>query len=181
MRPVDVRIIAATHRDLDQEVAQYRFREDLFYRLQVIDMHIPPLRDRPEDLRTFAHAFLARMAERLNRPSLTYSPEALDRILHYRWPGNIRQLAHAIERASTVATGPQIEVDDLPTAVRHASTSAECVPDARPLRVREREHILAVLARHHGVRRHAAAELRISLSTLKRRLRDQRRVPPHRA
>jgi transcriptional regulator with PAS, ATPase and Fis domain len=179
-RPVDVRVIAATHRDLVQEVADGRFREDLYYRLQVIDLHIPPLRERPEDLRILAQTLLAETVTRLRRPPLTYAPAALECILRYTWPGNIRQLAHAIERACTMTAGPHIEVGDLPPAVTDGSTSADLAPEARPLRVLEREHVLAVLARHHGDRRGAAAELRISMSTLKRRLRQGRRPPPPR-
>jgi transcriptional regulator with PAS, ATPase and Fis domain len=171
MRPIDVRLMTATHRDLEQEVAQHRFREDLYYRLQVIDLHIPPLRERPEDLRALAHAFLAQTAAQLRRPSLAYAPAALDRILHYTWPGNIRQLAHAIERACTFAAGPLIEVEDLPRRVQHAPLSQSPTVVARPLRVREREHAEAVLARHGGHRRAAATELGISVSTLHRILR----------
>ena len=174
-RPFNARLIAATNRDLAHEVAQERFRRDLYYRLQVIDVHVPPLRERPEDLRTLADAFLERAVRRLRRPILTYAPSALDRILHYGWPGNIRELEHAIERACAVTAGPRIEVEDLPTAVRHAPLSGQGALEVRPLRVREREHILAVLARHRGDRRRAAAELRISLSTLKRKLRDRGR------
>ena len=170
IRRVDVRVLAATNRDLEREVAERRFREDLYYRLRVIDLHVPPLRERPEDLRDLADAFLAQAIARLRRP-LVYAPATLDRILQYGWPGNIRELAHAVERACAVATGSRIEVDDLPGRVRYASLSSDRAPDARPLRDREREYILAVLARHHGDRRSAAAELKISLSTLKRRLR----------
>ena len=170
-RPFDVRLMAATHRDLEQEVAQQRFREDLYYRLNVIDLQIPPLRERPQDLRTLAHAFLAQTAARLRRPSLAYAPAALDRILRYPWPGNIRQLAHAIERACTVAAGPLIEVDDLPPQVQHAAVSPPSPVVARPLRVHEREHVEAVLALHGGQRREAAKALGISVSTLYRILR----------
>jgi two-component system, NtrC family, response regulator HydG len=113
--------------------------------------------------------------KRLRRPLIGYAPPALDRVLHYPWPGNIRELEHAIERACAVAAGPRIEVEDLPTPVRHAPLAGEDARDSRPLRVREQEHILTVLARHHGNRRAAAAELRISLSTLKRRLRHRHR------
>jgi two-component system, NtrC family, response regulator HydG len=170
-RPVDVRLIAATNRDLSHEVAQQRFRQDLYYRLRVIDVHVPPLRERPEDLRRLADTFLAQAATRLRRPVVAFAPLALERILYYEWPGNIRELEHAIERACAVAAGSRIEMDDLPASVRHAPLSRERAPDVRPLRDREREHILAVMERHHGDRRRTMEELRISLSTLKRRLR----------
>jgi two-component system response regulator HydG len=172
-RRFDVRLIAATNQDLALAVAQHRFRQDLYYRLRVMDLHVPPLRERPEDLRTLASALLVQTATRLRRSVVAYAPLAWDRILHYPWPGNIRELAHAIERACAVAVGPRIEVEDLPSPVRHAPLSERDARDLRPLRVREREHIRAVLERHHGDRRATAAELRISLSTLKRRLRNR--------
>jgi two-component system response regulator GlrR len=168
-RPIDVRLMAATHRDLEQEVAHGRFREDLYYRLNVIDLHIPPLRDRPEDLRMLADAFLRQTAARLGRPSLVYAPAAWNRMLAYSWPGNIRQLAHAIERACMIAAGPVVEVHDLPPALQRAPGSSLPVM-ARLRRTWEREHAEAVLARHHGHRRAAARELGISVSTLYRLL-----------
>ena len=129
-RRVDVRVLAATNRDLEQEVAAQRFREDLYYRLRVIDLHVPPLRERPEDLRRLADALLAQTVARQRRPVVAYAPAALERILHYAWPGNIRELAHAIERACAVATGPWIEVDDLPSDVGYAPLPSDRAPDA---------------------------------------------------
>jgi transcriptional regulator with PAS, ATPase and Fis domain len=174
VRPVDVRLIAATHRDLRQEVAHKRFREDLYYRLHVIDLVIPPLRERPEDLRALAAEFLGRTAARLHRPIHGYAPQALEQILRYPWPGNVRELEHAIERACVLATGPHIDLEDLPDLVR-----GELAPVApigvRPLRQvgreHQRAHVLDTLARHDGNRRRTAQALRISASTLKRRLR----------
>jgi len=173
-RPVDVRLIAATNRDLHEEVAQHRFRRDLYYRLRVIDLHVPPLRERPEELLALARDLLAETAARLRRPVIGCTSAALERMLDYVWPGNIRELAHAIERACAVATGLEIDVDDLPTAVR-GSSSAAPQPNPRPLEERERAYIRVVLERHGGDRRRAAQELGISLSTLKRRLRTPTR------
>ncbi len=175
-RPVDVRLIAATNRDLLDEVAHQRYRRDLYYRLRVIDLHVPPLRERPEELLGLARDLLAQSAARLHRSVVGYTPRALARLLDYLWPGNIRELEHAIERACAVATGPEITVEDLPDAVRGADTSARG-PDERPLAERERAYIQAVLDRHHGHRRRAAEELGLSLSTLKRRLRRRTRTP----
>ena len=118
---------------------------------------------------------LAQTAARLRRPVVGYTPRALDRLLDYLWPGNIRELEHAIERACAVATGAEIDVEDLPDAVRGRRRRRRRTPDERPLADRERAYIQAVLDRHHGNRRRAAEELGISLSTLKRRLR--RRAP----
>jgi transcriptional regulator with PAS, ATPase and Fis domain len=175
-RPVDVRLIAATNRDLHEEVTQHRFRRDLYYRLRVIDLHVPPLRERPEELLGLARDLLAETAARLRRPVSGYTAAARDRMLDYVWPGNIRELAHAIERACAVATGPEIDVDDLPAAVRGSRPSTP-QPHPRPLEDRERAYIRGVLERHGGDRRRAAQELGISLSTLKRRLRTPTRTP----
>ena len=175
-RPVDVRLIAATNRDLRDEVAHQRFRRDLYYRLMVIELQVPPLRERPEELLVLARDLLARTAARLRRPILGYTPRALDRVLEYLWPGNIRELEHAIERACAVATGPAIDIEDLPDTVR-GSHPPERRPDRRPLADREIAYVRAVLERHHGNRLRAAKELGISLSTLKRRLRGRPRTP----
>jgi len=175
-RPVDVRLIAATNRDLLDEVTHQRYRRDLYYRLRVIDLHVPPLRERPEELLGLVRDLLAQTAARLRRPVVGYTPRALARLLDYLWPGNIRELEHAIERACAVATGPEITVEDLPDAVRGADASARG-PDERPLAERERAYIQAVLERHHGHRGRAAEELGLSLSTLKRRLRRRTRTP----
>ncbi|MEQ1756676.1 MAG: sigma 54-interacting transcriptional regulator [Vicinamibacterales bacterium] len=169
-RRVDVRLIAATNRDLLEDVAQHRYRRDLYYRLRVIDLHVPPLRERPDDLQGLAHELLAMTAARLHRPVVRYTPRALERILAYLWPGNIRELEHAIERACALATGSDIDVEDLPDAVRGAD-NADTRLGRHPLADRERAYVRAVLDRHDGNRRRAAEELGISLSTLKRRLR----------
>ena len=175
-RPIDIRLIAVTNRDLLDEVAHQRFRRDLYYRLRVIDLHVPPLRERPEQLFVLARDLLAQTAARLSRPIVGYTPRALDRVLAYLWPGNIRELEHAIERACAVATGPQIDLEDLPEAVR-APHKHEGPDDRRPLVEREIAYIRAVLERHHGHRGRAAQELGISMSTLKRRLRGRVRTP----
>jgi transcriptional regulator with PAS, ATPase and Fis domain len=135
---------------------------------------VPPLRERPDELLAIAHDLLSQTATRLGRPITGYTPRALDCLLDYLWPGNIRELEHAIERACAVATGPEIDVDDLPDAVRGARLLG-ARSNRRPLVDRERLYIRAVLDRHRGHRRRAAEELGISLSTLKRRLRG--RVP----
>jgi transcriptional regulator with PAS, ATPase and Fis domain len=171
-RSVDVRLIAATNRDLVQEVAHHRFRRDLYYRLRVIDLHVPPLRDRPDELLRLAHTLLSQTAARLRRSIVGYTPRALECLLDYAWPGNIRELEHAIERACAVVTGPEIDVDDLPDHVCRALPPHTSSRDA--LAERELAYIRAVLDRHHGHRRRAAQELGMSLSTLKRRLRAGR-------
>lgn len=169
VRRVDVRLIAATHRNLPREVQQGTFRHDLYYRLNVVDLHVPPLRERPDDLQLLAREFLERTVARLERPIQGYTPRALDRLLTYLWPGNIRELEHAIERACAVAMGPLIDIDDLPDAVRGDVREDRAEPQL--LATREIAFIRAVVDRHRGHRRRAAEELGISISTLNRRLR----------
>jgi transcriptional regulator with PAS, ATPase and Fis domain len=168
-RPIDVRVIAATNRDLCQEVERQRFRSDLYYRLRVIDLYVPPLRERPDELRWLAGHLLVRTAERFERPVVGYTSRAMDRVLAYLWPGNIRELQHAIERACAIASGPHIDLEDLPEAVRGLRTSHG--RREQSLADRERAYILAVLERNQGHRGRTADELGISLSTLQRRLR----------
>ena len=174
-RSVDLRLIAATNRSLDNEVEQGRFRRDLYYRLHVIHLHIPPLRERLDEVLGLARDLLVETAARLGRPMAGYTPAATERLLEYPWPGNIRELQHAIERACAVATGPLIDVEDLPEAVRGQHLVLPC-GRRRPLVDRERAYIRAVLDRVGGNRQRAAEELGISLSTLKRRLRSRGRT-----
>jgi DNA-binding NtrC family response regulator len=108
---VDVRLIAATHRDLKSRARSGQFREDLYYRLYVMELRMPPLRERGEDILELAEAFLAKQAEKMGCESLSFSPAALDLMRHYHWPGNVRELENAIERAVILADGRQITPD----------------------------------------------------------------------
>jgi two-component system response regulator HydG len=171
VRRVNVRLLAATNRDLRKEVRLHRFRKDLYYRLDVIKLHVPPLRARQHDLPILIDQLLTRAATRHNRPIIGCTPAVLHRLLTYDWPGNVRELEHALERACAVATGRRIDVDDLPETIRHVRLSRRAV---QPLRDLEREYILNVVARVGNLRR-AAKELRISLATLTRRLHAYRR------
>jgi two-component system response regulator HydG len=114
---VDVRVIAATHRDLPKLVKAGRFREDLFYRLNVINVPLPSLRDRVEDIPLLAHHFLRRYAERLGKKVRTVAPEAVELLCSYRWPGNVRELENAVERAVVLCRGDAVTPADLPPAV----------------------------------------------------------------
>lgn len=169
-RKIDVRVIAATNRNLEQDVAERRFRLDLLYRLKVVELTIPPLRDRPEDLRRLARTFLTRVAHQMHRSVSGYTPDALDLICRYPWPGNVRELENAVERACALSTGSLISPDDLPDAVRrHTSLIpfSECV---RPLKDVEREYILAALHRNNGNKTLTAQQLDIGAATLFRKL-----------
>jgi two-component system, NtrC family, response regulator HydG len=171
-RAINVRVIAATNRNLQREVQEGRFRQDLYYRLNVVALHVPPLRDRPEDLRLLLRTVLLRTARALARPIHGYTPQALDALLTHSWPGNIRELENAIERACAVAVGSLIDLADLPEGVRHYPPSTTPSHLAKPLRDVEREYILAALRATGGHKARAAERLQISRQTLTRKLRE---------
>ncbi len=170
-RKVDVRVVAATARDLQRAAAQGRFREDLYYRLDVVRLQIPPLRARREDIQLLARHFLARFA-RL-RPELTdlsFSGDALAALTAHRWPGNVRELEHVIERAVVLAEGPVIREEDLPHTVRDNAAPAPAGPDSlsikRASRELEERLIRAALERTGGNRSRAAELLELSYRAL---------------
>jgi DNA-binding NtrC family response regulator len=171
-RKVDVRVVAATNRLLLEEVNAGRFRQDLYYRLRVIELRVPPLRERREDILPLARLLLVEATERLGRRVLSFAPEAADQLLRYAWPGNVRELGNAIERAVALCEGTRVERDDLPEEVREAPPSF--LPGASPRRLEdmEREYILAVLARNEGNRSRTAEQLDIGLATLYRKLKQ---------
>ncbi|MBV9222677.1 MAG: sigma 54-interacting transcriptional regulator, partial [Acidobacteriaceae bacterium] len=116
--PLDIRLIAATHRDLPEAVRQGSFREDLFYRLNVVTLHTPALRDRPEDVITLAHHFAGRFGEKCGRRVNGISPEARNALRNYDWPGNVRELENAIEHAVVLGSSEVILAEDLPESLR---------------------------------------------------------------
>src|SRR5439155_634436 len=147
-RRVNVRVIAATNRELATDVVEHRFRQDLYYRLRVIDIQIPPLRERLEDLRALADTLLRKIARDMRRTITGYSAAALERIVQYPWPGNIRELENAVERACALAIGALIDVDDLPAELSRSYALACGGAEIRPLREIERQYILAALQRN---------------------------------
>ncbi len=176
-RPVNVRLLAATHRDLVAEVAAGRFREDLLYRLRVVEIVVPPLRERPGDILPIARALLAQLATRLDRPVRKFAPSACQALLRHTWPGNVRELANAIEHGVALAGGTELTAQDLPETVRGgavASPEPSPVPSRRTLAELEREHILATLQHAQGDRSEAARRLGIGIATLYRRLKRYR-------
>jgi Nif-specific regulatory protein len=118
---VNVRLIAATHRNLQQMVQQNEFREDLFYRLNVIHMHIPPLRERRDDITLLAQLFLAASAQRFNKKVKRFSHQALLALEEYSWPGNVRELENAVQRAVVLSEGQSVDVSHLPSDIRKGS------------------------------------------------------------
>src|SRR5579885_2338013 len=166
-READVRVIAATNRNLAEDVNAGRFRTDLFYRLNVISLHVPPLRQRREDIPA--------LAERFSRPALNLSEEAQQRLASYDWPGNVRELRNCLERAAALATSDTIEAEQV-VAPDAAKTSEGKSPAAgvapATLEQLERQHIQRVLEETGGNRERAAAILGISARTLYRKLRE---------
>ncbi|GAB6933166.1 sigma-54-dependent Fis family transcriptional regulator [Calditerricola satsumensis] len=180
--PVDVRIIAATHRDLAQMVREGRFRADLYYRLNVVSVAIPPLRERREDIPLLIDHFVRRFADKYNRSLPQLDPDLEAFLVHrYDWPGNVRELENAVEHAVLFCTGDRIEATHFPPAIAHAYLANTPNPTARPLTpspsgahsdrvAREREHLLAVLSETGGNLSEAARRLGIARTTLYRKL-----------
>ncbi len=170
-RCVDVRLVTATNKELEREVEAGRFREDLYYRLAVIPVCVPPLRDRSEDIPYLAAHFCQRFASKLNKPVETISAAGMDALLNYWWPGNVRELENCIERAVALGHGVEIGLDDLPARICETPAPAEPTSIAS-LQVMERAHILNTLEKVGWNRKRAAELLQISTTTLWRRLKD---------
>ncbi len=170
---IDVRILAATNKDLQEEVNRGTFREDLFYRLNVISMRIPPLRERPDDILPLAELFLQNYAKKARRPPLRIDPAAANLLLRHRWSGNVRELENAMQRAVALASGDTLQVEDLPHA-----TEEEPLAPPPPLDVEgtlaemEKRYILYVLNKQKGNRARTASVLGIGRNTLWRKLRS---------
>lgn len=170
---IDVRIIAATNRDLEDEVRRGTFRSDLYYRLNVISLHLPPLRERVSDIPLLAEHFLANLSARDGGRNFTLSEAALALLQRYDWPGNTRELENALERATVLTRGEVIEVEALPARVveeRSAPLVDERPPDNPTLEIIERAYILWVLQNEGGNKARAAEVLGIDPSTLYRKL-----------
>ncbi len=177
---VDVRILAATNRTLDEEVKAGNFREDLFYRLNVVTLDIPPLRERQEDIPLLAQHFLEKFAEKNHRQVKGVTPLAMDMLLRYPWPGNVRELENTIERAVILLPGEHITEKELPSNIREAfsvdgglSPPPVSAPAAnRPLGEIEREAILATLEDSGGNKSETARRLGINRKTLHKKLKE---------
>ena len=175
----DTRIVAATHRDLEVEVSAKRFREDLYYRINVVALDVPPLRDRAEDIVPLATHFLRRTAEKQNREEVRLSPEVARILLSYDWPGNVRELENCMERAVALARHNSVSAEDLPDRIRAARAGMNATPQSLvaatpdailPLAEVERRHILHVLKLLEGNRVRTAEVLGLDRRTLYRRL-----------
>ncbi|MDP9120471.1 MAG: sigma-54 dependent transcriptional regulator [Acidobacteriota bacterium] len=176
---VDFRLVAATNRDLEREVAQGRFREDLYYRLKVVTLRIPPLRERMGDLQQLAEHFLGLFCQEHGKAQKRISPEALELLSRYPWPGNVRQLKNVMESVVVFHQGDEVAPSDLPLEIRDsASLSTSGAPvqavvgGPRTMAEIERQAILETLARTEGHRARAADLLGIGLRTLQRKLKE---------
>jgi DNA-binding NtrC family response regulator len=177
---IAVRVVAATHRDLEAEVKAGRFREDLYYRLMVVPIDLPPLRDRPEDVPALVERFLAQLAERLGRNRTPISPEALARLATHSWPGNVRELRNVVEQAAVLAAGPRIEAADLRLSSGRSVASGAAdqagLPFAeakrRTIEAFERAFLREALRRHDGNVSRTAESIGMVRQSLQQKMRE---------
>ncbi len=180
--PVDVRVVAATHRNLEQEVRKGSFREDLYYRLRVVEVELPPLRERVEDLPTLVDRFLAQIADRLGRDKKQIAPDALARLARHGWPGNVRELRNVIEQAAVLSSGPCIGEDDLrldlapagATSNGDAAVAGACFSEAKKRTVEafERQFLLEALRANGGNVSRTAEAVGMVRQSLQQKIRE---------
>jgi len=182
---VDFRLVAATNRDLEKEVAEGRFREDLYYRLKVVTLRIPPLRERRADVPLLVEHYMKQICAEHGKEPKTLTNEAMDALAGYDWPGNVRQLKNAVETLVIFNQGPVVDIDDLPAELREGSgagggggvrrdqpVQASDGSQQRTMEAIERQAILETLSRTGGHRAQAAHLLGIGLRTLQRKLKE---------
>ncbi len=169
-RAVDFRIVSATNRNLAEEVKRGNFRQDLYYRLRVIELKVPPLRERREDILPLARTFLDQSVILRDRKMMAFTPQAADRLIQYSWPGNVRELENVIEYAVAMSNGNKIDLQDLPEELRMKQGSLLTTDRIIPLDELERQSIFNALKIMNGNKTRAARELNISVATLYRKL-----------
>jgi DNA-binding NtrC family response regulator len=167
-----VRIVAATHRDLRQSIAEGRFREDLYYRLSMVEVEVPSLAEHRDDIPLLAQHFIAHFAREYGKPLRGFSPAAKAALEHHSWPGNVRELENALGRACMMAAGELIEAGDLPSRVLQpqndtSQTQTSNGPDSKGLAAHERQMIVQALAQAQGNQSHAARHLGIGRDALR--------------
>jgi two-component system response regulator PilR (NtrC family) len=172
--PIDVRILSATHKDLGELVAEGGFREDLFYRINVIGLHVPPLRDRGDDVLLLAHHTLSRLVSRQNSPTPQLTQKAQAALLQYQFPGNVRELENILERALALCSGDQIDVEDLQLPAEAADDTHHAVEPGSPLGTHleeiERDAIVKALEQSRYNKTAAAKKLGITFRALRYRI-----------
>jgi two-component system, NtrC family, response regulator HydG len=171
-RLVNVRVMAATNRELAADITEGRFRKDLYYRLNVVQLHVPPLRSRREDILPLARVLLAEAATQYKRPITGLAPRAADQLLRYEWPGNVRELQNAMERAVALGGAKLVELDELPEEVRQAVPTPSISGPVRGLDEIEKSYIMAVLDLNGGNQTRTAEQLGIGSATLYRKLKS---------
>jgi transcriptional regulator with PAS, ATPase and Fis domain len=177
--PVNVRIIAATNRDLRQSVAHSEYREDLYYRLNVVAVSLPPLRERPQDIALLAQHFFDKYARTTGKTLKGFAPEALALLAAYHWPGNVRELENAVERAVALCASELIMADDLPAPLRQAPAAPLVVPATRmTMEEVKRWYLSKVLEDVGGNKVKAAEILGVDRGTLYRMLKRQAEGAP---
>ena len=172
---VDTRIIATSNRNLTAAVEQGQFRQDLYYRLHVINVEIPPLRERPKDIQLLAEHFLALYSDQFNKPLLSFAPDAMGKLMQYKWPGNVRELNNVIQRTALLANSAIVTARDIPVELGQEISSDNWIatlPIGRTLAEVETQFILETLKFHDGNRTHAARTLDISLRTLRNKINE---------
>ncbi len=177
---VDVRVVAATHRDLEADVAAGRFREDLYYRLKVVGVNMPPLRERPEDLPALSSRFLEQVAVRLERPTKQLAPGALAALARHAWPGNVRELRNVIEQAAVLSAGDEIQASELQIDTGRGGTGAPIpVPDVafseakrEAVEAFERAYLLRALRDHDGNISRTAESIGMVRQSLQQKIRE---------
>jgi two-component system response regulator HydG len=180
---VDVRVIAATNKDLTQEIESERFREDLYYRLNVVTLNVPLLRERKEDIPLLAQHFLGTFAEKNRKQIKGFSPQAMDQLVKYDWPGNVRELMNAVERAVVLSRSEYLDEQDLPLVIKDALSGEEkipsryAVPADLPLEDVEKATILKTLESTDGNKSEAARRLGITRKTLHKKLKKYGMMP----
>jgi DNA-binding NtrC family response regulator len=172
---VDVRLVASTNRDLQKLISEAKFRDDLFYRLNVVHIKLPPLRERREDIPLLVRAFIDELAPENNRPVRDITPAALTHLQTYDWPGNVRQLRNLLESVIVTATREVIDIQDLPEPIRQAHPTASVqalVTAGLTMEQLEKEAIRAALQQTQGNRSEASERLGISVRTLHRKIKE---------
>ena len=172
--PVNTRIIATTNRNISRQVAEKKFRQDLYYRLYVIHIEVPPLRARNGDVQLLSQTFLDNFCRQFNKQPMTFSPQAIEKLRSHHWPGNVRELQNIIQRTVLLATGSVIDANDIPLNVTQQQSEEwiQTLPIGRRLKDVETQFILQTLKNHQGNRTHAAKTLGISLRTLRNKINE---------
>ncbi len=172
---VNTRIIATTNRDIVKAVSTGSFRQDLYYRLHVIHLEVPALRERKKDIEVLSRHYLKKFAVEFRRPDMAFTPDAMDVLSGYKWPGNVRELQNVIQRSVLMSSGNLITGRDLPIEAKRAPQDMDWVnhlPIGRTMHEVETQFILETLKSHHGNRTHAAKTLGISLRTLRNKINE---------